>query len=109
MRDVLFFSVFIFYFRQYDGHLLGKDSPGFFGQDKIRATVSAKLLRTLRFSATYMSVPLHLIEQPACVIYFREQAGSATVEPLYRLSSVRNGLHIAEFFEPIFAEFNANP
>ena len=28
---------------------------------------------------------------------------------LYRLSSVRNDLHIAEFFEPIFAEFNANP
>jgi hypothetical protein len=26
-----------------------------------------------------------------------------------RLSSVRNDLHIAEFFEPIFAEFNANP
>jgi hypothetical protein len=28
---------------------------------------------------------------------------------LYRLSSVRNNLHIAEFFEPIFAEFNSNP
>ena len=28
---------------------------------------------------------------------------------LYRLSSVRNDLHITEFFEPIFAEFNANP
>jgi hypothetical protein len=28
---------------------------------------------------------------------------------LYRLSSVRNDLHIAEFFEPIFAEFNAHP
>jgi hypothetical protein len=28
---------------------------------------------------------------------------------LYRLSSVRNDLHIAEFFEPIYAEFNANP
>jgi hypothetical protein len=27
----------------------------------------------------------------------------------YRLSSVRNDLHIAEFFEPVFAEFNANP
>jgi hypothetical protein len=26
-----------------------------------------------------------------------------------RLSSVRNDLQIAEFFEPIFAEFNANP
>ena len=56
-----------------------------------------------------MGVPLHLIEQPACVIYFREQAGSVTVEPLYRPSSVPNGLHIAEFFEPTFAEFNANP
>ena len=28
---------------------------------------------------------------------------------LFRLSSVRNDLHIAEFFEPIFAEFNSNP
>jgi hypothetical protein len=28
---------------------------------------------------------------------------------LYRLSSVGNDLHIAEFFEPIFAEFNADP
>ena len=28
---------------------------------------------------------------------------------LYRLSSVRNDLQIAEFFEPIFAEFNSNP
>jgi hypothetical protein len=28
---------------------------------------------------------------------------------LYRLTVVRNDLHIAEFFEPIFAEFNANP
>jgi hypothetical protein len=28
---------------------------------------------------------------------------------LYRLSPVRNDLQIAEFFEPIFAEFNANP
>jgi hypothetical protein len=28
---------------------------------------------------------------------------------LYRLLFVRNDLHIAEFFEPIFAEFNANP
>jgi hypothetical protein len=28
---------------------------------------------------------------------------------LYRLSSARNDLHIAEFFEPIFAEFNSNP
>ena len=28
---------------------------------------------------------------------------------LYRLSSVRNDLHIAEFFEPIFAEFNSYP
>jgi len=28
---------------------------------------------------------------------------------LYRLSSVRNDLQIAEFFEPIFAELNANP
>ena len=27
---------------------------------------------------------------------------------LYRLSSVRNNLHIAEFFEPIFAELNAD-
>jgi hypothetical protein len=27
----------------------------------------------------------------------------------YRLSPVRNDLHIAEFFESIFAEFNANP
>ena len=27
----------------------------------------------------------------------------------YRLSSVCNDLHIAEFFEPVFAEFNANP
>jgi hypothetical protein len=34
---------------------------------------------------------------------------SASAEQLYRLSSVRNDLHIAEFFEPIFAEFNANP
>ena len=28
---------------------------------------------------------------------------------LYRLSFVRNDLQIAEFFEPIFAEFNSNP
>jgi hypothetical protein len=28
---------------------------------------------------------------------------------LYRLSSVRNDLHIAEFFEPLLAEFNSNP
>ena len=28
---------------------------------------------------------------------------------LYRLLFVRNDLHIAEFFEPIFAEFNPNP
>jgi len=28
---------------------------------------------------------------------------------LFRLSSVRNDLYIAEFFESIFAEFNANP
>ena len=27
----------------------------------------------------------------------------------YRLSPVRNDLQIAEFFEPIFAEFNSNP
>ena len=27
----------------------------------------------------------------------------------FRLSSVRNDLYIAEFLEPIFAEFNANP
>ena len=27
----------------------------------------------------------------------------------YRLSFVRNDLHIAEFFESLFAEFNADP
>jgi hypothetical protein len=32
-----------------------------------------------------------------------------TQNQVYRLSSVRNDLHIAEFFEPIFAEFNADP
>jgi hypothetical protein len=38
------------------------------------------------------------------------QAGSATTElAFYHLLSVRNDLHIAEFFEPVFAEFNSNP
>jgi hypothetical protein len=37
------------------------------------------------------------------------ETSSASAEQLYRLSSVRNDLHIAEFFEPILAEFNANP
>src|ERR1700722_19082662 len=49
----------------------------------------AKLLRTLHrllcirtYDSVYRGVPNFIgIEQPACVIYFRGQAGSATAEP----------------------------
>jgi hypothetical protein len=64
-------------------------------------------MRNLAVSSSMSSTSL--IEQLACVIYFQGQAGSATAEPACRLFSLRNDLQIAEFFEAIFAEFNANP
>jgi hypothetical protein len=59
--------------------------------------------------AGFLVDPTSFIKQAACVIYSRGQAGSETANQVYRLSSVRNDLDITEFFEPIFAEFNANP
>ena len=49
------------------------------------------------------------MEQPACAIHFWAQAGSRVQNQPYRLSLVHNDLQITEFFEPVFAEFNANP
>jgi hypothetical protein len=44
------------------------------------------------------------------VIYFRGYAGPAIAESAVSpILCSRNDLHIAEFFESVFAEFNANP
>lgn len=41
-------------------------------------------------------------------IFFRELVLRVRNQ-LYRLSSIGNDLHVTEFPEPIFAEFNAKP
>ena len=88
-----FLSIHLLVSQLFDGHLLGKDSlelshirPG------QRETV---LLVDILFGMC------NLFPGTSWVLRLQNQ--------LYRLSSVRNDLHIAEFFEPIFAEFNANP
>jgi hypothetical protein len=80
------------------------------------ATVPAKLLRTLdRFSANVHSIPpievspISFHRTAGMCDLFRDKPVLRLQNQLYRLSSVRNDLHIAEFFEPIFAEFNAHP
>jgi hypothetical protein len=42
-------------------------------------------------------------------VEWRQSSGQHLSNQLYRLSPVRNDLQMAEFFESIFAEFNANP
>jgi hypothetical protein len=44
-----------------------------------------------------------------CDLFSRDKLVLRLQNQLYRLSSVRDDLHIAECFESIFAEFNANP
>ena len=55
-----------------------------------------------------VSLP-HLNRTVGTCVYFREKLVLRLQNQIYRLSSVLNDLHIAEFFEPIFAEFNADP
>jgi hypothetical protein len=71
---------------------------------------------------------IYLLPQDLCDIWCLTLTDTSTLRPrfyctvdegskpaprlqnrLYRLSSVRNDLQIAEFFEPVFTEFNAKP
>lgn len=73
----------------FDGHPLANDSRWIVTQPTRTARGLAKLLRTLHWSFAYAhtipsidGVPNFIgIEQAACVIDFRGQAGSATAEP----------------------------
>ena len=66
----------------------------------------------LSFSVFIIYFAGYLMFTPSVMIRLNCQIADLvlrTQNQVYRLSSVRNDLHIAEFFEPIFAEFNADP